>query len=130
MGPEKKIKILVVDDNNDILDLFEIMLCKDFEVITAPNGFEGLKKATVERPQLIITDIMMPMMDGIRFFNQLKMHEPLKPVPVVAVTTFVRRYTQKSLLSMGFAAVIPKPFTKDEVMSIVARFTKIDRTEG
>ena len=65
------LKVLLVDDNHDTLDLLELFLFKDFEVLTAMNGFEGLKRAEEEIPDLIITDIMMPVMDGIRFLTTL-----------------------------------------------------------
>jgi CheY-like chemotaxis protein len=118
-----KRKVLVIDDNNDILDLFEIMLYKEYDVVTSVNGFEGLKKAQAQMPDLIITDIMMPVMDGIRFFNQFKKLPGADKVPVIAVTTFSRSYSQKSLVSMGFVSVIPKPFTRDDVLPIIAKAT-------
>ena len=121
-----KKKILIVDDNNDILDMFEIILYKEFEVITSVNGFEGLKKAVDETPDLIITDITMPVMDGIKFFNQIRKHSPLKNTPVIAVTNFANDYPGKSLLAMGFTATFPKPFTKDDIISTIKNLLKED----
>ncbi len=125
-------KILLVDDNHDTLDLLEMFLYKDFEIITALNGFEGLKKAEDEIPDLIITDIMMPVMDGIRFFNHLRKNERICHVPVIAVTSFIRKITRNSLLNMGFNGVVSKPLNKEVIFEAVqtAINTSSDTVKG
>jgi len=115
------LKVLLVDDNHDTLDLLEMFLYKDFEVLTAMNGFEGLKKAEEELPDLIITDIMMPVMDGIRFFNNLKKQEKTNQTPVIAITSFAKKITRKSLLNMGFTGVVSKPLVKETVLDTVRK---------
>ena len=111
--------ILLVDDNHDTLDILEIFLYKDYEVITALNGFEGLKKAETEMPDVIITDITMPVMDGIRFFNHVNKNELIRHVPIIVITSFDRESARKSLLNIGFRAVISKPFEKQTVMAAI-----------
>jgi CheY-like chemotaxis protein len=113
-------KVLIIDDNDDSLDILEVFLYNEYEIVTAQNGFEGLKTAELEKPNLIITDIMMPVMDGIRFFNELKRREAISGIPVLAVTSFVEQVTVKSLSNMGFKAVIFKPFTREVVQTAVA----------
>ncbi len=115
-----RLKVLLVDDDHDTLDLLEIILYKDYEVITAVNGFEGLKKFEELTPDLIITDIMMPVMNGIRFFNSLRKIPAGRTVPVVAVTGFSREYPVKSLANMGFSGIIPKPPDKAAVLDLLA----------
>ncbi|MFP4163602.1 MAG: response regulator [Chitinispirillaceae bacterium] len=112
-------KILLVDDNHDTLDLLEVYLYKKFEIITALNGFEGLKRAEEELPDLIITDIMMPVMDGIRFYNQLRKSKKVNTIPVIAVTSFIRKLTQKSLLNMGFNGVVSKPLDRKAILNTI-----------
>jgi CheY-like chemotaxis protein len=112
-------KILLIDDNHDTLDLLEMYLYKDYEVITALNGFEGLKRAENEIPDLIITDIMMPVMDGIRFFNSLKKVDKTISIPVIAITSFVKKITKKSLLNMGFNGVVSKPLVRNTILDTV-----------
>ncbi|MCL2690029.1 MAG: response regulator [Chitinispirillia bacterium] len=111
--------ILLVDDNQDTLDTLEIFLYKDYEIITAVNGFEGLKKAEDESPDLIMADITMPVMDGIRFFNQISKNEQILHIPIIAVTAFDRDITKNSLLNMGFRAVVSKPFDKQTIKAAV-----------
>ena len=113
-------KILLVDDDHATLDLLELFLYKDYDVVTALNGFEGLTKAEKELPDLITTDITMPVMDGIRFFNRAAKSEAVRRVPIVAVTSFAESVTAKSLLNMGFLGVIPKPLEREVVLTTVA----------
>lgn len=117
-------KVLLIDDNHDTLDLLEVFLYKDFEIITAMNGFEGLKKAEEIIPDVIVTDIMMPIMDGIKFFNGLKKEEKTKSIPVVAITSFVKKITKKSLLNMGFDGVVSKPLEREAVIDTIRKVMK------
>jgi len=111
--------VLLVDDNHDILDLLEIYLYRDYDIATALNGFEGLEQARRHLPDCIITDIMMPVMDGIKFFNNLRKQEGAAAIPVIGVTSFIRTITIKSLLNMGFCKVLTKPLARDDVVRAV-----------
>ncbi|MCL2183789.1 MAG: response regulator [Chitinispirillia bacterium] len=113
-------KILLIDDDHGALDLLELFLYKEYEIITALNGFEGLTRAEKEVPDLITTDITMPTMDGIQFFNRAAKSALVKHVPIVAITSFAENATGKSLLNMGFRGVIPKPIERDIVRKTVA----------
>jgi CheY-like chemotaxis protein len=115
-----KKKILLVDDNHDILDLLEVFLYDDFEITSVLNGFEGLKFAEEIFPDLIITDIMMPVMDGIKFLNNLRKKPKVAGVPVIAVTSFAKKLNIKSLLNMGFNGVVSKPFNREEILAVIA----------
>ncbi len=116
----KRPRVLLIDDNDNTLDLLEVFLFHDYEILTAENGFEGLKVAEEQQPDLIITDIMMPVMDGIAFFNELRRRPKTEGMPVLAVTAFAEPTTVKSLRNVGFAGVVPKPFQRDNVRAIVA----------
>jgi len=113
-------KILLIDDDHGTLDLLELFLYNDYEVITALNGFDGLTRAEKELPDLITTDITMPVMDGIRFFNRAAKSAVLKNVPIVAITSFAENVTGKSLLNMGFRGVVPKPIEREPVIKAIA----------
>lgn len=121
-------KVLLVDDNHDALDLLELFLFKSFEVITALNGFEALKKAEEESPDIIITDIMMPSMDGVRFFNNLKRIDKTAAIPVLAVTSYMRKIAKKSLMNMGFEDVLPKPATQETVLGAINKILQSRQT--
>ena len=114
-----KKKLLLVDDNHDILDLLEVFLYDDFEITSVLNGFEGLKTAEELVPDLIITDIMMPVMDGIKFLNNLRKKQKISLVPVIAITSFAKKLNVKSLLSMGFNGVVSKPFNREAILEVI-----------
>jgi two-component system sensor histidine kinase ChiS len=113
--------LLIIDDSHDTLDLLELFLYREYEIFTELNGFEGLKRAEKILPDLIITDIMMPEMDGIRFINRIRKIEGLARIPVIAVTSFSQKYTAKSLLNVGFSSVIAKPFNRQIVLETVGQ---------
>ncbi|MDD5675932.1 MAG: response regulator [Chitinivibrionales bacterium] len=112
-------RVLIIDDDHDILDLLEIILYQHFEVATALNGFEALKIAGLFKPDLILTDIMMPVMDGIKLLNTLKKQPETAAIPVIAATAFIKEHSVKSLLNLGFAAVVSKPFERNTVITLI-----------
>jgi CheY-like chemotaxis protein len=114
-----KKKILIIDDDHDTLDLLELILFKDYDVTTALNGFDGLARAQEVQPDCICTDIMMPVMDGIAFINNLRKHAETAKTPVIAVTSFIDKHPVKSLLNIGFADVITKPFNNKDIVKTV-----------
>jgi len=114
-----KKKILIVDDNNDYLDLLEMYLYRNYDISTAVNGFEALRIVEDVHPDCILTDIMMPEMDGIKFINALRKISGFEKIPVIATTKFVHQHTTKSLLSVGFADVIEKPVVKENLDRII-----------
>ncbi|MBN1576460.1 MAG: response regulator [Chitinispirillaceae bacterium] len=120
-----KPKLLLIDDSLDTLDLVELFCYRDFDVFTAGNGFEGLKMAREISPDLIITDIMMPVVDGIRLFNDLHRQEKTAAIPIVAMTSFLKKITRKSLLNMGFNGVIAKPIERERLLAMVTRLLSL-----
>jgi CheY-like chemotaxis protein len=116
---KKRKRIILVDDDHGILDLLEVYLYEDYEITTALNGFEGLKKADELLPDFIITDIMMPVMDGIKFLNTLRKRQETANIPVIAVTSFNKMMNEKSLLNLGFSGVIFKPLKREAVLEAI-----------
>ena len=78
-----KTKIMIVDDEIEILDILKIFLSKDYEVITAENGLEAMKKFSIENPVIIITDINMPHMSGMELLKAVKETSPYTEVIVM-----------------------------------------------
>ncbi len=83
---KKKKKILIADDEPEIVDIVKKMLEERYEVITAYDGEECLKKAKKEKPDLILLDILMPKLDGWETLKKLKEDEELKDIPVSMLT--------------------------------------------
>ncbi|RPI77668.1 MAG: response regulator, partial [Desulfobacteraceae bacterium] len=79
-------RILVVEDSKDMQDYLISLLERDYEIFTAANGSEGLKKAEKIKPDLILADIMMPEMDGYEMTKRLKSNENLNDIPILMLT--------------------------------------------
>jgi CheY-like chemotaxis protein len=109
-------KLLIVDDEVAILEaLTDILSVEGYEVATAANGAEGLKRASEERPDLILLDLMMPVMDGQEMLRRLKESPELRTIPVVVMSA--GRVTKAELQGSRFLA---KPFELDDLLDTVS----------
>jgi two-component system alkaline phosphatase synthesis response regulator PhoP len=80
-------KILIVDDDPDALETMAAILeTRDYQVLTASSGSEGIDKAVKEKPNLIIMDVMMPGLDGFAACKMIKENEEIKDIPVILLT--------------------------------------------
>ncbi|HEX8436427.1 response regulator transcription factor [Archangium sp.] len=109
-------KLLIVDDEVAILEaLTDILSVEGYEVATAANGAEGLKRAGEDRPDLILLDLMMPVMDGQEMLRRLKESSELRGIPVVVMSA--GRVTKAELQGSRFLA---KPFELDDLLDTVS----------
>ncbi len=112
---------MIVDDELDVTDLFEGMLSNHFKVIKAFSGEEALVKIEVEKPDLILLDILMPEMDGWKVLNAIRQKDELKEIPVVILTAVKPDF---SILQKGIDSYLVKPVTRTELISIVGEIFK------
>lgn len=104
-------KILVIDDEPDVLLLCRVNLeFEGYSVIEAHDGDEALRKVHLEKPDLILLDVMMPGMDGWQVLSILKENPATKDIPVVMLTAKVRELDQIQGLTHGAADYVSKPF--------------------
>lgn len=116
-------KILVVDDDVDLAAVMKGTLeSKTYEVILAHNGKEGLEKAKKENPDLILLDIMMPVMDGFSFAEQFGKDPSLAKIPVLALTSFSESLGQPFPLQV--AEYLRKPLKPKELIAKVEEHLK------
>ncbi|WP_316745961.1 two-component regulator propeller domain-containing protein [Pedobacter gandavensis] len=108
---EKKATILVVEDHAELRNLIKEALQDSYQVILAENGRIGWEKATEEIPDLIISDVMMPEMDGFTLCSQLKTDERTNHIPVFLLTAKSSQSDQISGLSLGADLYLSKPFS-------------------
>ena len=102
-------KILVVEDNNDSRELIHVILTRmGFTVVDALDGREGLYKAHAEHPDLIITDIGMPHLDGIGMIRELRAQSYFEELPIVALTSYGRKQRDEAI-EAGASRVLRKP---------------------
>jgi two-component system, cell cycle response regulator DivK len=102
--------VLLVEDNEVNRYLVRFVLEKGgFRVITAGNGREAIELARVDRPDLILMDIQMPVMDGYEATVQLKADAQLQDIPVVALTAYAMPHEREQAMAAGCAGHIEKP---------------------
>lgn len=120
-------KILLVEDNDEIREnTAEILELANYEVSTADNGKEGYAIAVKETPDLIICDIMMPVLDGYGLLHLISKNENLKGVPFIFLTAKTERGDFRRGMEMGADDYITKPFTDFELLSAIeSRLQKI-----
>ncbi len=114
--------ILIVEDVPNVLELLEVTLrFKGYAVLTARNGEEALGVIARQRPVLIITDILMPKMDGYAFVQKLRLNAETRPIPVVFLSaTYVTPEDKDFALSLGAARFMEKPIDTEDFLLTVA----------
>lgn len=112
-------KVLVVDDEEEITNYLEQELNETYKVIKANNGFEALRLATSLQPNLIISDVMMPQMDGITLVRKIKNNNNICHIPVILLTSKTEFEDKVQGLDKGADAYLTKPFKIDEMLLIV-----------
>lgn len=116
----KDIKILLVDDEPDILEIVGYNLSSEgYQVITAENGLEAVKKAKKELPHLIILDVMMPEMDGIEACEIIRKNPDLKDTLITFLTARGEDYSQVAGFDAGADDYITKPIKPKVLVSKV-----------
>ncbi|HEY3371344.1 MAG TPA: ATP-binding protein, partial [Prolixibacteraceae bacterium] len=116
--------ILIVDDNKDILDFITRNLSPNFLVATASNGKEGLEKAMAYKPDLIISDIMMPVMSGDEMVEHLREQVETAEIPVIMLTAVIDEQLKYKLLKESVQDYLVKPFAIEELQSKVDNITR------
>jgi CheY-like chemotaxis protein len=111
---------LVVDDDRLLLRLVELNLGKiGIRVLLAESGKEALRLAQEERPDVILLDIMMPIMDGYEVMYRLKSSSETRDIPVIMLTAKSNPHDRQRFQEMGAVGYITKPFRLDELRSAV-----------
>ena len=128
---KKDIKILLVDDEPDILEIVGYNLSSEgYQVITAENGFEAVKKAKKELPHLIILDVMMPEMDGVEACELIRKNPDLTNTIVTFLTARGEDYSQVAGFDAGADDYITKPIKPkvlvSKVKALLRRFKEED----
>jgi two-component system, cell cycle response regulator DivK len=104
-------KVLVVEDNEAVCDLLaRILETLGYVPVLASHGKEGLEKAIAEKPNLIVLDMMMPIMDGWEAARALRANPDTKNIPILAITALFRTQELKTCLEAGCNGYIVKPF--------------------
>ncbi len=112
---DQKPVLLIIEDNHDIVDHLDRLLRDEYKLEKAYDGLEGLEKANALIPDLIISDLMMPKMDGIKLCENLKTNEKTNHIPIIILTAKTAFEHKIEGLNTGADAYLTKPFRKEEL---------------
>jgi len=116
-------KILIVDDEPDVVALIARTLAGDgFEVIKAYDGIGALDLISTEKPDLVLLDLMMPMMSGYEVCQQIKSNPQTSAIPVLCVSSAHTPDARAHSLKAGAAALVTKPFLPKELIAQIRRY--------
>ena len=114
--PNDAYRILLVEDNKELLMLMKTMLSSHYHIITATNGNEAMKEVLNEEPDLIVADVMMAEMDGNELTRQIKGSEELNHLPIILLTARNSEEDRKESMLLGADDYICKPFRLGDLM--------------
>src|SRR5688500_17107787 len=109
--------ILLVDDEEDILEFLERILKSKYNILKAENGEEALEILAKEAVQLVISDVMMPVMDGFELCKKIKTNLEFSHIPVILLTAKNTIQSKVEGLELGADAYIEKPFSKEHLQA-------------
>lgn len=121
IGNSGKPIIVVAEDNADVADLLCTQLEPFYEVVAARDGVEALKRAGEIIPDLVITDVMMPNMDGMALARAIRANDLTAHIPIIMVTARVTEQDRIEGLKAGADAYLVKPFNTEELLTRVAK---------
>jgi signal transduction histidine kinase len=109
--------VLVVDDNADMREYIYSLLSRQFNVVTASNGQEALEKIKEEKPTLLLSDVMMPVMDGIQLVKEIKSRQETSNLPVILLTARAGEGSRVEGYETGADDYLIKPFAAKELVA-------------
>ncbi|NND34265.1 MAG: helix-turn-helix domain-containing protein [Saprospiraceae bacterium] len=123
-GPERYLskvsknhpQILIIEDNNDVVHYIASILQEKYHLSTASDGRKGIDQAFASIPDLIISDVMMPQMDGFQVCNALKQDTRTSHIPIILLTAKADIQSKLEGLQFGADAYLTKPFVKEELL--------------
>lgn len=123
-GQPQDTSVLIVDDNNDIREYLRTILQEKYQVFEAEDGQKGLALAQEQVPDIIISDVMMPVMNGLEFCQNIKMNEITSHIPVILLTARALNSHQIEGYKSGADAYITKPFQPDLLLARIGNLLR------
>ena len=119
-------KVLIVDDEPDVVRLIEFRLQKEgLDVVSCGDGRTALKLLDDEKPDLMILDIMMPLLDGMEVLRQIRSHRTTSRIPVIMLTAKTASVTVDEARQLWVSDYIMKPFDPEKLVAKVKKALKI-----
>jgi two-component system, cell cycle response regulator DivK len=119
-------KILIIEDNEENLKLFSsILKLNGYKILEAKNGADGVRLAKTEIPNLILTDIEMPVMNGFEAFKILKSDSLTKNIPTIVITAM--KINKDNFIKLGFIDYIAKPIRLNDFIKTIEKYIRQDK---
>ncbi len=116
-------RVLVVEDNENNIYLIRFILQKNgFESIEARDGAAGVELAVKEKPDLILMDIQLPVLDGYEATKRIKAMEETKDIPVIALSSYAMVGDKEKAMNCGCDGYIEKPINPDTILSEIKKY--------
>jgi signal transduction histidine kinase len=118
--------VLVVEDSPQLVRLVHMSLRRQFKVLTAPDGVKGLELALREKPSLVVTDLMMPGMDGLELTRRLRSEPSVQHTPIIMLTARGELDDRVKGLETGVSAYLTKPFSPKELLTCARELVRAE----
>jgi len=116
-------RILVVEDQEDNRRIIrDLLMSAGYELIEAADGETGVRLAETERPDLILMDIQLPVLDGYEATRRIKQNPELRAIPIVVVTSYALSGDDVKAMQAGSDAYVAKPFSPRELLATIRKF--------
>ncbi|MGZ3851356.1 MAG: ATP-binding protein, partial [Flavisolibacter sp.] len=126
----KKYKVLLADDNADMRNYVKRLLSQEFKVITASDGEDAFNKVIHEAPDLLLSDVMMPKLDGFGLLKRIRQHPDQKNLPVILLSARAGEESKVEGLDAGADDYLVKPFSAKELLARVEGNIKISKSRA
>ena len=118
--------ILVVEDQMDNRQILRDLLCNaGYQLVEAENGEEALVALSKQRPDLILMDIQLPVMDGYETTRRIRANPDLQTIPIIAVTSYALAGDEAKALAVGCDAYVAKPYSPRQLLAKVREFVPL-----
>ena len=116
-------RILVVEDQEDNRQIVrDLLTANNYEMTEAENGEEALAAVAKDRPDLILMDIQLPVMDGYEATRRIKADPSLSSIPIIAVTSYALSGDEEKARAAGCSDFVPKPYSPRQLLAKIRRY--------
>ena len=116
-------KILIIEDNEKNLYMIKFMMEQNgYQVVEAKDGVEGVEMAAIEKPDLILMDIQLPLLDGYEATRQIKANKKISHIPVIAITSYAMVGDREKALEAGCDGYIEKPINPELFLAEIKQY--------
>ena len=116
-----KVILIVEDDPKTLRTIRDLLQVSGYSTVEATDGKQGVELSIIRKPDLILMDVMMPVMDGYAACHAIKLDEVTKEIPIIMLTSLGYELNEELSKNMGANAYITKPFEHQELLDIIGR---------